>query len=770
MRIENRLCIRRHAAFKAGLLIAMILLSMTLLITSVQGSWSQATVPVTNSLQGVSMVSATDGWAVGDGGAILHYTGGSWNMATSPTTNTLNDLDMVTATEGWAVGSSGTILRCTGGSWSSAASPTTYTLNWIDMVSATEGWAVGSSGIILRCSGGSWNAVASPTTYTLYSLDMVTATEGWAVGANGVILRLSGTTWSNYTSSPTTSSLYSVDMVSATDGWAVGLSGTVLRLTGGTWNKVTGIPTTNTLYSVNMVSATDGWAVGSSGVILHWNGSTWSLVHVSTTNTLYDVAMVSATNGWIVGYSATMLKWVADAPVASFTITPSSPTVNSAVSFDASGSNDTDGTITSYSWDFGDGNTGSGVTTSHTYTLAKTYTVNLTVTDNSGLKGTLSKSITVNSGGTGGFTASASAPNTNIKTGQSVTITVTASGGAGSYEYQWYRNEKIMIGKTSDNLPVTENTAGTYKFYCIVTDADNENATSNEITLTVTTQQIAINGNAQTANSTTVTLTLSASGIMSGITQMCFSNNNEDWTSWETYSTTKEWTLTSGNGTKTVYVKFMDDAGTESDVYQDSITLAMPESAGEFPWALLIAVVVVVIVVVIVVILLLRRKRKPPVPSQLRITAEPANLVADGHTKSVITMQLLDKKGKPIAAMADTQVKISATKGQLEKPVVTIPKGKDTEKTTIVSSTETGQVPISADSEGLKSITITLNFMEKNRYCMHCGTQMTVRAKACPNCGKLPPAGVDTKVCPNCGEVIPQAARFCSECGAGQAV
>ncbi len=71
-------------------------------------------------------------------------------------------------------------------------------------------------------------------------------------------------------------------------------------------------------------------------------------------------------------------------PVAQAQATPVSGVAPLTVSFDASGSYDPDGTIASYSWDFGDGGGGSGVTVSHTYISAGTYDATLTVTDNKG--------------------------------------------------------------------------------------------------------------------------------------------------------------------------------------------------------------------------------------------------------------------------------------------------------------------------------------------------------------------------------------------------
>ena len=71
--------------------------------------------------------------------------------------------------------------------------------------------------------------------------------------------------------------------------------------------------------------------------------------------------------------------------------------VGSTVTFDGSGSYDPDGTISSYDWDFGDGSPHENVvTTTHSYVSSGTYTVTLTVTDNSGANDTDTAIVTVN--------------------------------------------------------------------------------------------------------------------------------------------------------------------------------------------------------------------------------------------------------------------------------------------------------------------------------------------------------------------------------------
>jgi len=69
--------------------------------------------------------------------------------------------------------------------------------------------------------------------------------------------------------------------------------------------------------------------------------------------------------------------------------------VGETVNFDGSDSDDPDGSIVSYDWNFGDGATGSGMTTIHAYAAVGIYTATLTVTDNGHLTDTDTVTITV---------------------------------------------------------------------------------------------------------------------------------------------------------------------------------------------------------------------------------------------------------------------------------------------------------------------------------------------------------------------------------------
>ena len=99
---------------------------------------------------------------------------------------------------------------------------------------------------------------------------------------------------------------------------------------------------------------------------------------------------------------------------------------------------------------------------------------------------------------------------------------------------------------------------------------------------TAPTGSILINGNAASTINPVVTLTLSATDSGSGMSggQMRFSNSSADigTATWVTYATSASWTLTAGNGAKTVYAQFKDVAGNISSTYSDAIMLGTADT------------------------------------------------------------------------------------------------------------------------------------------------------------------------------------------------
>jgi large repetitive protein len=77
---------------------------------------------------------------------------------------------------------------------------------------------------------------------------------------------------------------------------------------------------------------------------------------------------------------------------ANFVFSPTDPHTGDTVFFNASSSTLTDGT---FSWDFGDGSSGSGMTTTHRYNQERTFTVTLTVRNERGQSATISRTVTV---------------------------------------------------------------------------------------------------------------------------------------------------------------------------------------------------------------------------------------------------------------------------------------------------------------------------------------------------------------------------------------
>lgn len=163
-------------------------------------------------------------------------------------------------------------------------------------------------------------------------------------------------------------------------------------------------------------SYTTGWSPSSTHKIrLEVNGNsiialTDGTQRISVTDSgittgtrvgVYAYATVSTTNLQLDNFKAEVLTGSAPSntsPVAAFVKSIS----NLIVTFNGSSSNDADGSIVSYLWNFGDSITATGPTATHTYASPGTYSVSLTVTDNQGATNTSTQSVTVASSGGGG--------------------------------------------------------------------------------------------------------------------------------------------------------------------------------------------------------------------------------------------------------------------------------------------------------------------------------------------------------------------------------
>ena len=314
-------------------------------------------------LTSISMVSASEGWAVGgqdwnssrsdDGSGttvLYHYKNGRWSLIYIPISNpaisdgshpVLQTVSMVSATDGWAAGSFENgpyafFLHYDGTSWKEVD----------PLVTPSE----------LQYFGGKPHV---PAFFDLSTLQMLSATDGWAAGGtlpqsdDFALLHYTGSAWVStkvddphcYQTIPPTPESYTcmfmgLDMISPVEGWAVGISGysgasdteaaVIAHVAGGQWSIQARFPNA-TLQRVVMVSATEGWAIGTQStaasdnewpLLLHYVNGTWSK-EVSPLETLPGrdsyigaLSFLSPEDGWLtVSEYAGQDKMAADHPV-----------------------------------------------------------------------------------------------------------------------------------------------------------------------------------------------------------------------------------------------------------------------------------------------------------------------------------------------------------------------------------------------------------------------------------------------------------------------
>ncbi|MGB9854306.1 MAG: OmpL47-type beta-barrel domain-containing protein [Candidatus Bathyarchaeales archaeon] len=157
-----------------------------------------------------------------------------------------------------------------------------------------------------------------------------------------------------------------------------------------------------------------------------------------------------------------------------------------------------------------------------------------------------------------------------------VTVTLTADDVLSGVDSIFYSFDNVKWEKYVEPFTISNEGVVTVYFKSVDKAGNLESVKMETIKIDKTppTGSIAINNNAPYTNSTLVTLSLTAIDATSGISKVRFSNDGIwDTEPWEDCTPTKAWIIPEGDGVKTVYVQFMDNAGLISTTYSDIIIL-----------------------------------------------------------------------------------------------------------------------------------------------------------------------------------------------------
>ncbi|MRG44240.1 PKD domain-containing protein [Chitinophaga sp. SYP-B3965] len=210
----------------------------------------------------------------------------------------------------------------------------------------------------------------------------------------------------------------------------------------------------------------------STGTPVSWqwnlgNGSTSTQQSPSASYTTPGTYKVTLTVKNAAGASSTVEKTVTvwEKPQPDFTAGPAKGCIPFNVTF-TDKSNPVNGTITAYSWDFGDGATGSGSSPMHTYNNVLSPTVTLTVTNSNGCTASKQISNIVDAAAT--LVANFTVPDKFLCTAPGALTINNATTGPGNLTYLWDFGDG---GTASDANPAPHNyeAKGIYKVKLTVT-------------------------------------------------------------------------------------------------------------------------------------------------------------------------------------------------------------------------------------------------------------------------------------------------------------
>ncbi|PSQ41911.1 hypothetical protein BRD17_09925 [Halobacteriales archaeon SW_7_68_16] len=338
-------------------------------------------------------------------------------------------------------------------------------------------------------------------------------------------------------------------------------------------------PTTADTVSVDASGSSDSdgsiasydWTLGDGATA---SGETAS--HSYADDGTYTIELTVTDDDGATDTASTEVTVGNDAPTADLSVSSTSVTTGETVNIGASGSSDSDGSIASYDWTFGDGAAASGETASHSYADDGTYTIEVTVTDDDGDTDTASTDVSVSNSVP---SADLSVSSTSVTTGE--TVGVDASGSSDSdgsiASYDWtFGDGATASGETASHSYADD---GTYTIELTVTDDDGDtNTDSTDVSVSNRAPSASIS-----ASSTSVDTGDTIDFDASGSSDQDGSTASYDWTFGDGTSATGSYPSHSysDGGTYTVTVTVTDDDGATDSA---SLTVDVDDSEITSGW------------------------------------------------------------------------------------------------------------------------------------------------------------------------------------------
>lgn len=235
-------------------------------------SFSIQTTSLGTSTGAIYMINASTGFCGGASGFVYNTndSGNNWGFLGAMSA-TLTDMDFVSASQGYACGDGGAVYSILSTGVTNLNSGQASFFSGISSPSVDNVWVCGG-GAILYYNGSTFSFQSGPAG-SYNSIFFVNNYEGWVVGDSGVIGHTTngGTSWTQQ-SNPSINALYDVFFLDANNGWAVGFNGIILSTTNGgdTWTIVGAGLTTAFLRGVHFTSPTNGYVVGNGKTLIKY--------------------------------------------------------------------------------------------------------------------------------------------------------------------------------------------------------------------------------------------------------------------------------------------------------------------------------------------------------------------------------------------------------------------------------------------------------------------------------------------------------------------